>query len=89
MGYDTATFPKRDKANATYDRPNFPMTWAKMYGNGKVFYTAMGHRDDVWEMKKYQGLLVGALLWATGTEKADIAPNTSIVTPYFHKLRNG
>jgi hypothetical protein len=25
----------------------FPAAWAKMYGNGRVFYSSLGHRDDV------------------------------------------
>ena len=49
-----------------YHRPNYPMTWARSFGKGRVFYTSMGHREDVWENPKYQGLLIGALAWATG-----------------------
>jgi type 1 glutamine amidotransferase len=25
----------------------YPASWIKMYGNGRVFYTSLGHRDDV------------------------------------------
>lgn len=25
----------------------FPVSWIKMYGRGRVFYTSLGHRDDV------------------------------------------
>ncbi len=31
-----------------YDRPPFPATWARMHGKGRVFYTSLGHREDVW-----------------------------------------
>ena len=41
----------------TYERPNYPETWARMHGKGRVFYTSMGHREDVWENPMYQGLL--------------------------------
>ena len=58
-----------------YQRPNFPMTWARPYGKGRVFYTSMGHREDVWENPMYQGLLLGALGWATGRVDANIEPN--------------
>ena len=34
-------------------------TWARMYGKGRVFYTSMGHREDVWENPMYQALLLG------------------------------
>jgi type 1 glutamine amidotransferase len=26
---------------------HFPLAWCKAYGNGRVFYTALGHRDDI------------------------------------------
>ena len=64
-----------------YQRPSFPETWARMQGRGRVFYTSMGHREDVWENPKYQGLLLGALGWATGQVDADVSPNVSKVTP--------
>jgi len=71
---------------AMYHRPNYPMTWARSFGKGRVFYTSMGHRDDVWTNPKYQGLLIGALAWATGRVDANIDPNVKEVTPQFNKL---
>ena len=52
-----------------------------MHGKGRVFYTSMGHREDVWENPKYQGLLLGALGWATGKVDFDVTPNVAKVTP--------
>ncbi len=69
-----------------YQRPNFPETWARMHGNGRVFYTSMGHREDVWEDARYQGLAIGGLLWATGRVEADITPNLSQATPGYKQL---
>lgn len=64
-----------------YQRPNYPETWSRMHGKGRVFYTSMGHREDVWENPKYQGLLIGALDWVTGKAEANVEPNISRVTP--------
>jgi type 1 glutamine amidotransferase len=69
-----------------YERPNFPQTWTRMHGRGRVFYTSMGHREDVWENPKYQGLLVGALNVITGRADADFTPNVEKVTPEYQKL---
>ena len=89
IAHDTETFPERKKgSNKTYDRPNFPETWARMHGKGRVFYTSMGHRNDVWDNPKYQDLLIGALNFVTGKVDAELKPNTTVVTPYFHKLQN-
>jgi type 1 glutamine amidotransferase len=64
-----------------YQRPSFPQTWARQHGKGRVFYTSMGHREDVWENPKYQGLLLGALGWATRKVDAEVTPNVHKVTP--------
>ena len=69
-----------------YRRPNFPETWARTHGKGRVFYTSMGHREDVWENPKYQGLLIGALNFVTGKVDADIEPNVGKVTPGYKQL---
>ena len=28
---------------------NYPIAWCKDYGKGRVFYTSLGHREDVWD----------------------------------------
>jgi uncharacterized protein len=45
-----------------------PMAWWSNYGSGRVFYTALGHRDDVWTSPWFKQHLHGALLWALGEE---------------------
>lgn len=64
-----------------YDRPPFPCTWARMYGEGRVFYTSMGHREDVWTSKIFEQVLLGGLSWALGRLPADIEPNLDLVAP--------
>jgi type 1 glutamine amidotransferase len=64
-----------------YHRPNFPATWARKHGKGRVFYTSMGHREDVWQNPMFQQLLLGGLSWAFGDAKADVKPNLETVAP--------
>ncbi len=64
-----------------YQRPPFPQTWARMHGKGRVFYTSMGHREDVWEKPEFQSLVVGALRWSSGLIEADVTPNIAQATP--------
>jgi type 1 glutamine amidotransferase len=70
-----------------YERPNFPATWARKHDKGRVFYTSMGHREDVWENKIFQELLLGALSWVFGNVDADIPPNLEKVTPKAAELK--
>ncbi|MBN2024987.1 MAG: ThuA domain-containing protein [Pirellulales bacterium] len=71
-----------------YNRPPFPSTWARRQGKGRVFYTAMGHREDVWESGAFQQILTGGLLWTTGQVEADVAPNLDRVAPQARMLQN-
>ncbi len=41
-----------------------PWTWVKEYGKGKVFYTASGHDDRVWNHTGFQNLIREGILWA-------------------------
>jgi uncharacterized protein len=65
-----------------YQRPNFPATWARKHEKGRVFYTSMGHREDVWENPTFQQILLGGLSWAFGDVEADVTPNLKSVAPH-------
>lgn len=41
-----------------------PWTWVKEYGKGKVFYTASGHDERVWNHSGFQNLIKEGILWA-------------------------
>ncbi|HKS42971.1 MAG TPA: ThuA domain-containing protein, partial [Blastocatellia bacterium] len=40
--------------------------WWRNYGKGRVFYTALGHRPEVWQSEMFQKHLLGAVAWAMG-----------------------
>lgn len=42
------------------------MAWRRDYGAGRVFYTALGHRNEVWQDARFQQHLLGGLRWALG-----------------------
>jgi len=64
-----------------YQRPNYPSTWARVYGKGRVFYTNLGHRDDMWNSAMFQAVLQGGLDWALGRVDADVTPNLDTAAP--------
>jgi uncharacterized protein len=66
---------------APYQRPPYPATWARMHGKGRVFYTSMGHREDVWQNPLFQEILFGGIVWAVRNAEADVTPNLHKVTP--------
>jgi type 1 glutamine amidotransferase len=77
---DTSTMQKTGECYC-YDRPPYPATWAHLYGKGRVFYTSMGHRENVWSNPVYQQILLGGINWAVRNIDADITPNLEKVTP--------
>jgi type 1 glutamine amidotransferase len=42
----------------------WPLAWTRAYGNGRVFYTALGHEESVWRDARFQTLIHNAVLWA-------------------------
>lgn len=46
---------------------DYPLAWCHDYGQGRVFYTALGHREDVWENPLFQAHLLGGTRWAMKT----------------------
>jgi uncharacterized protein len=45
---------------------NLPLAWTRTPGSGRVFYTALGHREEVWQDARYQQMLYEAIRWALG-----------------------
>jgi type 1 glutamine amidotransferase len=69
-----------------YGRASYPATWARRHQQGRVFYTSLGHRPDVWESAVFQDLLLGGLAWATGDVDTDVRPNLDKVSPHARDL---
>lgn len=73
-----------DKAPQPPHAPgHYPVSWCKHYGKGRIFYTSLGHREDVWTADpelakdrknpedvsaKYQAHVLGGIEWALGIE---------------------
>ncbi len=76
----------RGMVGPMYHRPPYPATWARVHGKGRVFYTSMGHRADVWTNPLFQELISGAIAWCSGQVDADVTPNIDQVTPHADQL---
>ncbi len=47
-----------------------PWTWVRTQGKGRVFYTAYGHDERVWNHPNFHTLIKNAITWAVGPEVA-------------------
>ena len=56
------------------DGKNYPYTWVRNEGKGRVFYTAYGHEDRTWSNIGFLNLVRNGVLWAMGDKvQAQIA----------------
>jgi len=53
---------------------DFPLAWAKMYGKGRVYYSALGHDPSTWDDRAVQEMYFEAIKWGLGLTNADISP---------------
>lgn len=74
-----------DPQNAGY----FPVSWCRKAGTGRVFYTSLGHREDLWSddpslkdrknapeiSRQYQAHILGGIRWALGLVEGSATPN--------------
>ncbi len=49
------------------DDADFALAWTRQEGAGRVFYTALGHRPEVWDDTRFQRHLLGGISWTMGT----------------------
>jgi hypothetical protein len=53
------------------------MAWCRNFGKGRVFYTALGHREEVWKDPRFQTMIVQAIKWTTFQIEADATPSAA------------
>jgi type 1 glutamine amidotransferase len=73
------------KGNA-YKRANYPMTWARMHGKGRVFYSAIGDRAENWQNEFFVNLLGGGFQWALSNAKAHLDQNIKTAAPGYAEI---
>jgi type 1 glutamine amidotransferase len=54
------------KAVGKREDNDFAMAWCHPFGEGRVFYTALGHGMPTWTDERFHRHLVGGIQWAMG-----------------------
>ncbi len=69
---DTSKLPPNDALlNKNGD---FPLAWAKMYGNGRVFYGSFAHDAKTWDNPDIYHMYFEAIRWALKLTDGDATP---------------
>lgn len=68
-------------AHPNYKFPgDYAVAWCKQVGKGRVFYTSLGHREDVWTSVMYQQHVLGGIEWALGEAPGSAVPQDPAAT---------
>lgn len=54
-------------ASAEWSEKQHPMAWTKSYGDGRVFYTSLGHGPGTFERPAMQKMLAQGVQWAANS----------------------
>jgi len=60
LGDDRVLLEKRDQE---------PWSWVREQGKGRVFYTAAGHDNRVWDLPEFNDFIKRAIFWSVGPDK--------------------
>ena len=59
---------------------DFPMSWIKAYGKGRVFYTSFGHNTHMYQDPKLLKHYLAGIQYAVGDLEADATPSAVVET---------
>ncbi len=68
----TTRYPVVEWYHSTNGEVDVPMMWTKMWGYGRVFYSALGHHDDVFDKYEAQETMLRGMLWAAEGKQISI-----------------
>ena len=55
-----------DTSKGKREDRDYAVAWTRMEGDGRVFYTSLGHRQQVWNDPRFQEHILGGIRWAMG-----------------------
>jgi type 1 glutamine amidotransferase len=82
VNYDKMSFMDRLKESGMRPDHDFGLSWIKREGQGRVFYTAIGHDERQYAIKPLLEHLLAGMQYALGDLKADDAPSKKKATQH-------
>lgn len=76
---DTSKLPPN--SNLINKNGDFPLAWAKMYGNGRVFYASFAHDAKTFDNPDIYHMYFEAIMWALKLTDGDATPRPFPGTP--------
>ena len=60
---------------------DYPLAWAKNYGQGRVFYGSFSHDASSWDIRNIQLMYFEAIKWSLGLTDAPVQPHAKVAAP--------
>ena len=54
------------------------VSWCKEWGDGKVFFNNLGHREETWTKQPFLDSVIGAVKWIRGEADGNATPNPDV-----------
>ncbi|MGF1578788.1 MAG: ThuA domain-containing protein [Gemmataceae bacterium] len=67
---DVESLPKKGGRGRRQDK-DYAIAWTNKFGQGRIFYTALGHRESVWKDARFQRHIIGGLKYIFKIEQKD------------------
>lgn len=64
-----------------------PVSWVKEYGEGRMFYTNLGHNEKTWTNPQFIAHVTGGIEWALGLAEGSAKPNPELSAKLEQKAR--
>lgn len=74
MRLDDSKLEYDPKKNIRPDH-DFAVSWSKMYGKGRVFYSTLGHTNEAWDDPDVQKMYLEAIRWVLGRTDGSATPH--------------
>jgi len=81
----TTSFPVSNGPHILNKHVDMPVVWTKMWGYGRVFYTSLGHHDDVFDIPEAGEILRRGMLWAAEGKKIAVQNGTTDPSDFFRQ----
>ncbi|MDR2479083.1 MAG: ThuA domain-containing protein [Treponema sp.] len=65
----TTRFPTVKWYHSANGEVDMPQVWARKWGHGRVFYNALGHHDDIFDIPEAWELMKRGILWAAESKR--------------------
>jgi type 1 glutamine amidotransferase len=84
--YDGRFKPENVRVLLSLDMPasnprepwHVPVSWVRDYGQGRLFYTSLGHNDATWREERFQKHLLEGIAWSLGRFDAPAEANPAV-----------